>query len=361
MMLPAGSVIGILGGGQLGRMLACAAAKLGFDVHVYCPETAPPAARVAARHVCAGYEDAVALRNFAKACDIVTVEFENVPAAAAEAVAASGTPFRPGAKALAVAQDRAEEKAFLESVGIAVADWRRVDTREDLLNGLQAFGGAGLLKTRREGYDGKGQAVIASRADADSAWEDLGARACVLETLVEFDLEISGLVARGLSGECVAWTPPHNMHSEGMLRRSRVPAPVDPQVLGQAQDISVQLAEAMDYVGVLALEFFVMADGQLLANEFAPRVHNSGHWTPEACATGQFENHIRAVAGWPLGRAERFHDVEMINIVGQEALRPPAGFGTDVSLTLYGKGEARAGRKMGHSVRRTGPARSRTA
>ena len=361
MTLPAGSVIGILGGGQLGRMLACAAARLGFDVHIYCPREDAPAARVAARHVCAGFDDGAALEAFAADCSVVTVEFENVPAAAAEAVAASGTPFRPGGRALAVAQDRAGEKAFLEGCGIPVADWRRIDSLDDLRSALPALGGAGILKTRHEGYDGKGQARLMAEGDADVAWAAVGGRPCVLEALVPFELEISGLVARGLNGDTVTWDPPHNLHAEGMLRRSRVPAPVSSDVAQRARETAVQLAEALDYVGVLALEFFVLADGRLLANEFAPRVHNSGHWTPEGTATCQFENHIRAVAGWPLGPTTRYHEVEMINIVGEEALRPPAAFGADVSLTLYGKGEARPGRKMGHLVRRLGPAGSRKA
>ena len=358
-MLPAGSVIGILGGGQLGRMLAVAAAKLGYDVHVYCPRPDAPAGRVAGRHVQGAFDDLPALQAFAADCDVVTVEFENVPAQAAEAIEASGTPFRPGARALAISQDRAEEKAFLQSIGIEVADWRSVSSPGELACALDALGGAGILKTRREGYDGKGQARVEGRDAGEAAWHRLGACPCVLEAIMDFELEVSGLVARGLDGDTVAWDPPHNFHSEGMLRRSHVPAPINADMARRAQMTATGLAQALDYVGVLALEFFVMPDGRLLANEFAPRVHNSGHWTPEACATGQFENHIRAVAGWPLGAVERFHDIEMVNLVAEEALRPPAAYGRDASLTLYGKGEPRPGRKMGHIVRRTGPAGSR--
>ncbi len=360
MTVSPGSVIGILGGGQLGRMLACAAAGLGFDVHVFCPRKDAPAARVAARHVCAEFDDVAALREFAAACKVVTVEFENAPAAAAQAIVASGTPFRPGARALAVAQDRAEEKTFLQDAGIAVAPWRLVNSLAGLRSALSDLGGAGILKTRREGYDGKGQARLSGPGDCEAAWEAVDGQPSVLEALVPFDMEVSGLVARGLTGETVTWDIPQNMHIDGMLRRCRVPAPVPVEIAKRARNMAVQLVEALDYVGVLALELFVLGDGRLLANEFAPRVHNSGHWTPEASATGQFENHIRAVAGWPLGLTTRYHDAEMVNIVGEEALRSQTGYGPEASLTLYGKCEARPGRKMGHYVRRTGPAGPRT-
>lgn len=356
MSLPVGAVIGILGGGQLGRMLASAAAKLGFDVHIYCPDPRSPAARVAARHWQHAYDDADLLAEFARACDVVTVEFENVPVAAAEACIATGTPFHPGVKALAVAQDRAEEKTFLEACGIACAPWRRVDDLAGLQAAASEIGEDAILKTRREGYDGKGQVRLTPGCDLANVLEKLGGAPCILEQRIAFELELSAVAARTALGEILVYDPSHNQHENGILKRSTVPAPVSQAIRQKAQGAATQLAEALDYVGVLALELFAMPDGQLLANEFAPRVHNSGHWTPEACDTCQFENHIRAVAGWPLGPVTRRFDAEMVNLLGDEALAPPAELLEGASLTLYGKREARTGRKMGHLVRRLSPA-----
>ena len=291
--LPPGAVIGILGGGQLGRMLANAASQLGFDVHVFCPESDAPAARVAMKHWQADYSDSDALTGFARACDVVTLEFENIPVGAVEAIVATGTPLHPGAKSLALSQDRADEKAFLQSIGIATADYRIIDSDADIAPALAALGGKGVLKTRRDGYDGKGQAWLKNEADIAVGWESVGRAPCVL-------------------------------------------------------------VDALGHVGVLALEFFVMADGRLIANEFAPRVHNSGHWTPEACQTGQFEQHIRAIAGWKLGDTHRLFDAEMINLIGTAGLVDPSSLAPNETLTLYGKREARAGRKMGHITRRLG-------
>ncbi len=348
-MIPVGGTIGILGGGQLGRMLADAAARLGFDVIVYCPEPDTPAARTAARHWPGAFEDKAALSAFAQACDAVTLEWENVPVAAAEAVAATGTPMRPGAGALAVAQDRAAEKAFLERCGIAVTPWRAVGTAEDLRRALAGFGGRGILKTRREGYDGKGQVRLGEDSDPGEALDALGGQPAILEAFAPFEREVSALVARGNDGRMVTWEVPENTHEGGILRRSEVPAPVSAEVADRARAAAMQLAERLDYVGVLALEFFVMPGGDLLANEFAPRVHNSGHWTPEACLAGQFENHVRAVAGWPLASTELVvPGAVMENIIGEVPLpfELPGG-----SVTLYGKREVRVGRKLGHVVR----------
>jgi len=349
-MVPVGGTIGILGGGQLGRMLAGAAAKLGLDVIVYCPDVNTPAARAAARHWPGAFDDTAALTAFAEACDAVTLEWENVPVLAAETVALAGKPMRPGPTALSVAQDRAEEKAFLERSGIPVTPWRPVDTVRDLRAALADFGGRGILKTRREGYDGKGQVRLGEESDAAAALDALGGQPSILEAFAPFEREISAIVARSPTGETAHYAIPENTHRGGILRRSTVPANIAPAVAQQARQAAETLAGALDYIGVLALEFFAMADGELLANEFAPRVHNSGHWTPEACLTGQFENQIRAVAGWPLGRPDLVAPaVTMDNIIG--ALPAPGEFGLDISLTLYGKREVRPGRKMGHTVR----------
>ncbi|MEO0467273.1 MAG: 5-(carboxyamino)imidazole ribonucleotide synthase [Pseudomonadota bacterium] len=356
MVLPAGATIGILGGGQLGRMLASAATGLGFDVHIYCPDADCPAGRVAARLWQHGYDDTAALADFARACDVVTVEFENVPVAAADAVISAGTPFHPGPKALAVAQDRATEKKFLQSCGIECAPWVTVDSLDDLASAHRELGPDAILKTRRDGYDGKGQVRLSANSDLSAAWDDVGNHPCVLEGFVPFELEISAIVARRADGAFAGWSPSLNIHETGILRRSVTPAPVDQSVRDDARDLAIRLASALDYVGVLALELFVLPGGDLLANEFAPRVHNSGHWTPEACATGQFETHIRAIAGWPLGDTARLFNAEMVNLLGDEALIDPIELRDGVSLTLYGKREARPGRKMGHTVRRLGPA-----
>ncbi|MEM7767713.1 MAG: ATP-grasp domain-containing protein, partial [Pseudomonadota bacterium] len=278
-MVPVGGTIGILGGGQLGRMLADAGAKLGFDVIIYCPETDTPAARTAARHWAGAFDDRDALTAFAGACDAVTLEWENVPVTAIETIAATGTPMRPGAKALAVAQDRADEKTFLEHCGIPVTPWRPVDSAADLRAALADFGGRGILKTRRDGYDGKGQLRLGEGAEIGSALDALGGGPAILEAFAPFEREISALVVRGADGAETVWDTPENTHRGGILRRSAVPADVSAATAANAISAARKLASALDYVGVLALEFFVMADGKLLANEFAPRVHNSGHWT----------------------------------------------------------------------------------
>lgn len=351
MSLEYGDTIGILGDGQLGRMLAGAAARLGFRTISYGPGEDSPAGQVTTRHVTAGYDDTGALTEFAGACDVVTVEFENVPVSAAETVIAAGTPFRPGANALSVAQDRVEEKRFLEDAGIACAPWRAVSSLEDLAAAHAALGPDAILKTRRDGYDGKGQVRLSAGSDLAAAWQEIGARPAILEGFVDFHAEISAVVARGLDGMTVSYVPSRNIHQGGILRRSIVPPGLPESVTDRAWAFATRLAERLDYVGVLALEFFVLHDGSLLANEFAPRVHNSGHWTPEACLTGQFENHIRAVAGWPLGKASLLHGAEMENLIGEDAAAPVKELLARGQLTLYGKREIRAGRKMGHLVR----------
>ena len=350
--LNAGATIGILGGGQLGRMLGSAAAALGFDVSIYCPEADPPAARVAAKHIEGAYTDVSALLAWAKSCDVVTYEFENVPVEAAQALIDSGVSVRPGAKALEVSQDRLVEKTFLRECGIETADFSAVETAEDVAEPIARFGGRGILKTRRDGYDGKGQARLEAGDDFEAAHKALKHAPCILEAMVPFEREISVIIARDRNGESICFDTPRNEHVNGILKRSVVPGGVSDEVVSRAGEAAKALADALDYIGVLALEFFVLEDGALLANEFAPRVHNSGHWTPEACATGQFEQHIRAVAGWPLGPVTRYHDVEMLNLLGEEALVPPEVLSADGVLTLYGKRDAKPGRKMGHLVRR---------
>lgn len=350
--LKAGATIGILGGGQLGRMLASAAAQLGFDVSIYCPEKDCPAARVSASHIEGAYEDSEALLAWAKTCDTVTYEFENVPVSAAEALIAAGILVRPGAKPLEVSQDRVVEKTFLQSCGIETAGFATIDQAPDIAAPIDQFGGQGILKTRRDGYDGKGQARLEAGDDFEAAHHSLGHAPCILEAMVPFVCEISVIIARDEAGNSLCYDVPRNEHVNGILRKSTAPANVDNGVSERACAAGKALADALDYIGVLALEFFVLEDGSLLANEFAPRVHNSGHWTPEACATGQFEQHIRAVAGWPLGDVTRYHKVEMLNLLGEEALAPPEALLADAILTLYGKRDAKPGRKMGHLVRR---------
>ena len=350
--LKAGATIGILGGGQLGRMLASSAAQLGFDVSIYCPEADCPAARVAANHVQGDYTDLSQLLDWAKTCDVVTYEFENVPVVAAEALIEAGVLVRPGAKPLEVSQDRLVEKSFLGDCGIDTADFAEVNSANEIEAPLARFGGSGILKTRRDGYDGKGQVRLRSGDDFEAAHKALANAPCILEAMVPFEREVSVIIARDRVGDTLCFDLPRNEHVNGILKRSVVPCDLGPNVIERACDAAGKLAAALDYVGVLALEFFVLEDGRLLANEFAPRVHNSGHWTPEACATGQFEQHIRAVAGWPLGPVTRYHDVEMLNLLGEEALVPPDVLAADGVLTLYGKRDAKPGRKMGHLVRR---------
>ena len=350
-----GATIGILGGGQLGRMMASAAAQLGFDVLIYSPEDDPPAGRVAAGAFQADWDDAEALTEFAAACDVITLEFENVPVASVEIIERAGKRVLPGAKSLSVSQDRLIEKTFLNEHGIPTAPFRQIDAATDIPAALAELGGIGVLKTRRQGYDGKGQAWVRDPSEAEAAWAKIGAVPAILEAAIAFQCEISVLVARSAGGSTLSWAPPRNVHEDGILARSAVPSGLPKAIEDGARAKAMHLAEALGHTGVLALEFFVLPDGTLLANEFAPRVHNSGHWTPEACQTGQFEQHIRAVAGWPLGDTRRLFDAEMVNLIGDAGLVDPKTLGKNDVLTLYGKREARPGRKMGHITRRLAP------
>jgi 5-(carboxyamino)imidazole ribonucleotide synthase len=352
--LSPGSTIGILGGGQLGRMLALAAARLGFRTHIYSDDPESPAFEVTSRATHGAYTDLPHLETFAGEVDVVTYEFENVPVEAARHLAAL-VPVRPGAKALEVAQDRLVEKQFVEGLGIAVAPYAEVSHRRDLVAALARINAPAILKTRRLGYDGKGQLSLAPDADAAAAVAALGHRAAVLEQRVGFAFEISVLVVRGVDGAVAYYDCPTNTHAGGILRRSVVPSALSAGVVSGAQAIAARIAGALDYVGVLAVEMFFMGEGAspaLLVNEIAPRVHNSGHWTMDACGCSQFENHIRAVAGWPLGATSRHSDAEMLNLIGSEALAwSELASEAGLCLHLYGKREAREGRKMGHVTR----------
>ncbi len=339
--VPPGGTIGILGGGQLGRMLALAAARLGLKTHIYSPETDAPAFQVSTALTCAAFDDKAALENFAAACDVVTFEFENVPARTVDIIAAS-RPMFPSAATLAVTQDRFEEKSFVASLGLKTAPFRKVDGGKDV-----DVPAPSILKTRRFGYDGKGQAKVANATDLARAFESFRRAPCILEGFVDFEFEASMIAARGRDGAIAAYDPPENIHQDHILRRSIVPSRLTEAQSGEAKAIAKKIADALDYVGVLAVELFVTKDA-LLVNEIAPRVHNSGHWTIEACLTSQFEQHIRAVAGWPLGDPARHSDAVMDNLIGAETDDWRALAAGGGALHLYGKSESRPGRKMGH-------------
>lgn len=345
--LAPGATVGVLGGGQLGRMLALAAARMGMRVHVYEPAAEAPAALVSDRWTRAGYDDAEALADFARSVDVVTYEFENVPVAAVD-ILTPLVPVRPGRRALEVAQDRAAEKDFLNGLGLATAPYAAVDGPADLPGALDVTGAPAILKTRRMGYDGKGQARVADAAGLGPAWFAVGAAASVLEGFVTFEREVSVIAARGLDGAVVAFDPGENVHRDGILHTTTVPARLTPGLRQDAVLIAGRILNALDYVGVIGVELFVTPRG-LVVNEIAPRVHNSGHWTQDACLIDQFEQHMRAVCGWPLGDGARHSDAVMTNLIGEEVLAAPEM--TGVAVHLYGKSEARAGRKMGHVTR----------
>ncbi len=355
--LQPGSVIGILGGGQLGKMLAQAAAKLGFRAHVFAPDDDAPAAHVGAHYVKAAYEDAEALTTFARGADVLTYEFESIPADSLKVVGEIA-PLRPNRRSLAATQDRLHERELLAAVQAPVPAWARVDGEAQVAAAFDALGGpAGpqglFLKTRRQGYDGKGQFRIHSRDDLPDARRWLGERSAILEQGIAFDFEFSVIAVRGFDGPCVFYDPPRNEHLEGRLAVSRVPAALSDAEFRAARDIAESLLKELDYYGVLAVEFFAdRGAGRVLVNEIAPRVHNTGHWTIEACAINQFENHIRAIAGWPLGSTARHSDAEMVNIIGPDIHEWAAliGYNPDRSLHIYGKSHAAPGRKMGHYV-----------
>ena len=344
-------IIGILGGGQLGRMLALAGARLGLRCQIFAPEPESPAFDVVRRITEADYSDEEALARFDGDVDIVTSEFENVPARAADFLA-SRLPVRPGPMALTVSQDRIREKTFARECGLAVPDFAPIDSVDDLVRALETIGRPAVLKTRRFGYDGKGQVVIRAGDDPARALAAIGHQPAILEAFVPFEREISVLVVRGADGEIRHYDPVENVHRGGILRTSTVPAAIDVSLGARAALTGTVLAEKLDYVGVLAVELFVTRDSQLLLNEMAPRVHNSGHWTEAACHCSQFENHMRAVAGLPLGSTSRHSDAVMQNLIGDnvESWRRLAAEEGSV-LHLYGKRDQREGRKMGHVTR----------
>ncbi len=351
-VLPPGSTIGILGGGQLARMLALSAGKLGLNCHIYAPEKDSPAFAVSAAHTIAAYDDEVALAGFAASVQAVTYEFENVPATTVQFLETLTT-VRPGSKALSVAQDRKAEKMLAREMGAITAQFVSVNSLEDLHKAVVRIGYPSILKTKRMGYDGKGQAKILSEADVESAWAAMKNQPSILEGFVNFRNEVSVICARGADGAFAAYEPTENIHLNHILHTSTVPAQIDEMLAAEAIYVAQRMADTLEYVGVMGVEFFV-ADDVIYVNEIAPRVHNSGHWTQDACVISQFEQHIRCVAGWPLGATTRHSDVVMTNLLGieinqWEALAAEPG----VAVHVYGKAEARAGRKMGHYNRIT--------
>ena len=350
--LKTGAVIGILGGGQLGRMLAVAASRLGLRSHVFEPGANPPAGQVTDRLTTASYDDAKALRAFADSVDVITYEFENIPTAALDLLE-SLRPIRPNRRALAVSQDRLLEKDFLTGLGLTCAPYGAVNSSADLTAALARIGTPAILKTTRLGYDGKGQARLRTPEDAPAALAAMQGAAAVLEGFVDFSHEVSVIAARGLDGSVAAYDPGENVHKDGILATTTVPARLSAGQRSDAVLIAARILNALDYVGVMGVELFVTPAG-LIVNEIAPRVHNSGHWTQQGCAVDQFEQHIRAVAGWPLGDGGRYADVVMENLIGDDVDRiPEIARERGASLHLYGKAEARPGRKMGHVNRAT--------
>jgi 5-(carboxyamino)imidazole ribonucleotide synthase len=354
-VLKPGSTLGILGGGQLGRMLIMAAARLGLRCHVYSPEPDSCAFDVASEKTCAAYDDENALMRFARSVDLITYEFENVPAETADFLVASRSAVLPDPVILATTQDRLAEKSFLTDFGIGTAPFAEIGSEVDVSVAAVQIGPPAVLKTRRLGYDGKGQVVVTRDGDAAAAWKELGEVPAILERFIEFEREISVIAARGRDGSFIAYDPIENVHRNHILHRSLVPAALPAAAAREALGIARKIADELAYVGVLTVEMFVVEkDGkpQLLVNEIAPRVHNSGHWTIDGASTSQFEQHVRAIAGWPLAKPRRFGKIEMTNLIGDEIenwkrfLAEPGA-----ALHIYGKREARPGRKMGHVTR----------
>ncbi len=353
--LAPGSTLGILGGGQLGRMLSQAASRLGFDVVILDPQDNSPAGRVSRGQIVAAYDDPTALNVFGSVCDVVTFEFENVPAASVERLAEAGALVAPGPTALAVAQDRVDEKTFLNAVGAPTVAFAAVDSLADLQAALKTLGAPALLKTRREGYDGKGQVWIKSVDEAEAALASLGGRPAILEARAAFVRELSVIAARGRDGSTAVYPLGENHHAGGILATTLAPAQVDAATQQRAEEIANAVLEGLAYVGVVGIELFDLGNGELLVNEIAPRVHNTGHWTQDGCVCDQFEQHIRAIAGWPLGPTAAHFRVEMTNLLGDDIDQwPQLAAQPDQRLHLYGKTEARPGRKMAH-VNKVGP------
>ena len=345
--LAPGAVIGILGGGQLGRMLSVAAARLGFRSHIFEPTPNPPAGQVADQVTTAEYDNAKALAQFARAVDVITFEFENIPTEALDILQAH-RPIRPGREALRVSQDRLSEKNFLLALGLKTAPHADITDLASLNAALAKIGTPAILKTRRFGYDGKGQVRLTRPEDAAAALADMAGAPAILEGFVDFSQEVSVIAARGLNGDVACFDPGENVHRDGILHTTTVPARLSPAQRTDAILLAANILNALDYVGVLGVELFVTPGG-MIVNEIAPRVHNSGHWTQEGCAVDQFEQHIRAIAGWPLGDGQRYGDVVMENLIGDDMDRlPDLAKQPATAIHLYGKADTRPGRKMGH-------------
>lgn len=356
--LEPGNTIGLIGGGQLARMMAIAAARLGFHTIVLEPTVDCPAAQTANKQIVANYDDEDALDELAALSDVITYEFENVPANAVERLVKKSVVL-PQPAALEFSQDRFTEKQFLNKNGIKTAPWSLVDDRQTLIAGLARVGGKGILKTRRLGYDGKGQVRLISpgEEEIDQALTDIGNAPAIVEGLVPFVKEISVIAARDYEGHVAFYDCPENVHRDGILRTSTIPASIDETTIMAAKTATKTILHELNYIGVIGVEFFVLKDGSVIANELAPRVHNSGHWTEAACLVSQFEQHIRAIAGLPLGPTKRHSNCIMENLIGDDIKRLPEFLAEPQTfIDLYGKAEIRKGRKMGHIVRLTGRA-----
>ena len=342
-----GSTIGVLGGGQLGQMLSMAAARLGFKTHIFEPSDAPPASNVSSKFTQANYDDFDALKQFASSVNVVTYEFENIPTGALDIIEKHCEIF-PSREALKISQDRLIEKEFINKLGFKTASFHKVSSLEDLTNALDQIGTPSILKTRRFGYDGKGQVKMCSSSKPEEIWKSLGQKDLILESFVDFTSEFSVIGSRSQDGQISCFDPGENVHREGILRTTTVPANITNQQKTEAVLITAKILESLNYVGVIGIEFF-LEKGSLLINEFAPRVHNSGHWTQNGCTVDQFEQHVRAIAGWKLGNAERHSNIVMENLIGDEIHKIDELIGEgSPALHLYGKVDTKPGRKMGH-------------
>ncbi len=352
--LQPGATIGILGGGQLGRMLALAAGRLGLQCHIFTPEANDCALQVVKKKTVSSYENAEALRAFTQDCDVITYEFENVPADTA-AFLSSLRPVRPDPRVLQITQDRLHEKTFVQELGIPTARFHAVSDENQFYSAIEKLGLPAILKTRRMGYDGKGQACIRSESQLREIWQKFSDAPCILEEFVKFDRELSVIAARGTDGDLVCFDLTENIHRNHILALSHAPANISPQIAGKAQSFVRRIADAFGYVGVIAIELFLVTKAgttSLLVNEIAPRVHNSGHWTLDGATISQFEQHVRAVAGWPLGRPTTLGRAEMVNLIGDEINDFSRWLNTPgATIHIYGKDKAVPGRKMGHATR----------
>ncbi|MCH1412665.1 MAG: 5-(carboxyamino)imidazole ribonucleotide synthase [Rhodobacteraceae bacterium] len=345
--LISGSTIGILGGGQLGQMLSMAAARLGFKTHIFEPSENPPASNVASKFTRAEYDDYDALKQFASSVDVVTYEFENIPTAALDIIETQSEIF-PNREALKISQDRLIEKEFINKLGFKTASFCEVNSIEELIHAINQIGAPSILKTRRFGYDGKGQVKVQPSSKPEEIWKNLGEKALILEGFINFSSEFSVIGSRSKDGQISCFDPGENVHKDGILRTTTVPAHLTNQQKTEAVLITAKILETLNYVGVIGIEFF-LEKNSLVINEFAPRVHNSGHWTQNGCTVDQFEQHIRAITGWKLGNAERHSDVIMENLIGDEIYKTNQLVEDgSIALHLYGKADVNPGRKMGH-------------